>query len=226
MAKLADSFSEGMFQLSLTQLDTIQSIEPVACGIYISWLWPTMINRQTSNATYSSAAYQYTLPDRSMPSKEADTAYQGCLPSCKLHSRPFWHCQAYRQSSNIVDCTSISHNLEIGHVLCNLQTACSISRFEHNLRILRMIVQILKLSGTCIYAYCMPNIDCSLSFVVSIHNTWGTKLYHARLWRQTAQSQMADIMHGGWQRSIQVKYQERYTHTRQGFISCFECEAS
>ena len=31
--KLADSFSKGTFQLSLLQLDSIHSIEPVACGI-------------------------------------------------------------------------------------------------------------------------------------------------------------------------------------------------
>ena len=31
--RLADSFSEGMFQLLLTQLDSIHSIEPVVCGI-------------------------------------------------------------------------------------------------------------------------------------------------------------------------------------------------
>ena len=34
-------------------------------------------------------AYQYTalliLPDCNMPPMEADTTYQGCLPSCKLH---------------------------------------------------------------------------------------------------------------------------------------------
>ena len=42
--------------------------------------------------TYSSAvAHQYTalvtLPDRTMPPMKADTAYQGYLPSCELHSR-------------------------------------------------------------------------------------------------------------------------------------------
>jgi len=35
--KLAKSFSEGTFQLFLTQ----HSIEQVARGVYISWLWPT-----------------------------------------------------------------------------------------------------------------------------------------------------------------------------------------
>ena len=86
--KLADSFSEGTFQLSLPQLDSIHSTEPVV----LSWLWPTPIDRQTSNVTYSSSiAHQYTalltLPDRSRPPIEADTAYQECLPSCELHSR-------------------------------------------------------------------------------------------------------------------------------------------
>ena len=43
-----------------------------------------MIDRQTSNVTYSSSvAHQYTalltLPDRNMPPMEADAAYQGCL---------------------------------------------------------------------------------------------------------------------------------------------------
>ena len=31
--KLADSFSEGTFQLLLTQLDSTHLIEPVVCGI-------------------------------------------------------------------------------------------------------------------------------------------------------------------------------------------------
>ena len=38
-----------------------------------------------------SVAHQYiallTLPDRSMPPMEANAAYQGCLPSCKLNNR-------------------------------------------------------------------------------------------------------------------------------------------
>ena len=37
-----------------------------------------------------SIAYQHTalfaLPNHNMPPMEADAAYQGCLPSCKLHS--------------------------------------------------------------------------------------------------------------------------------------------
>ena len=33
LQKLADSFSEGMFLLSLTQLDTTNSIEQVVCMI-------------------------------------------------------------------------------------------------------------------------------------------------------------------------------------------------
>ena len=42
------------------------------------------IDRQTSNATYSSSVahkHSITLPDRSMPPMEADAAYQGCLPA-------------------------------------------------------------------------------------------------------------------------------------------------
>ena len=90
--KLADSFSEGTFQLSLLQLHRIHLVEPVACGIMpTSWLWPTTINRQTSNVTYSSSfAYQYTalltLRNRNMPLMEPDAAYQGCLPSCELYT--------------------------------------------------------------------------------------------------------------------------------------------
>ena len=46
-----------------------------------------------------SVAHQYiallTLPDRSMPPMEADTVYEGCLPSCELHSRLFT-VRAYR----------------------------------------------------------------------------------------------------------------------------------
>ena len=61
---------------------------------HISRLWPTTIDRQSSNTTYSSfVAHQHmallTLPDHSMPriAMEANAAYQGCRPSCELHSR-------------------------------------------------------------------------------------------------------------------------------------------
>ena len=49
--KLTDSFSEGMFQLSLPQLDSIQLIEPVVCGIYANcgqlWLTGKLRTRPT-----------------------------------------------------------------------------------------------------------------------------------------------------------------------------------
>ena len=46
-----------------------------------------------------------------MSPMEVDASYQGCLPSCELHSRsPTVRC--YRQSSQFVDC--MLHNVEIG----------------------------------------------------------------------------------------------------------------
>ena len=42
-----------------------------------------------------------------------DAAYQGCLPSCKLHSKSLWHCQACRQSSKFIDCKRLERNLRI-----------------------------------------------------------------------------------------------------------------
>ena len=77
--KLADSFSDDTFPLSLPQLDS-HTFNWTSSVWHISWLWPTMIDRQTSNVTYSSAvAHQYTAL-LTLP-------YQGCLPSCELHSR-------------------------------------------------------------------------------------------------------------------------------------------
>ena len=122
------------------------------------WLWLTTIARQTLNATYSSVvAHQYTalltLSDRNMSLIEADTSYQGCLPSCKLHSRSLAvkHtgkvCRLHMQIMRSGDCGHVLHNLKIAHTDCthviqfpdcahmlhnlesDLEIACSISGF-------------------------------------------------------------------------------------------------
>ena len=103
--------------------------------------------------TYSSSvAHQYTalltLPDRSRPPIEADTAYQECLPSCELHSRSL--AVGGRGACNLEiahawfmqsrDCTHVLCNLKIAHVLCNLETAQSRDSVnaQHNLKIARL----------------------------------------------------------------------------------------
>ena len=50
--------------------------------------------------------HSITLPDCSMPPMEADTTYQGCLPSCKLHMH---------SRSLTVRCTSKVESLYIAH---------------------------------------------------------------------------------------------------------------
>ena len=72
-----------------------------------------------------SVAYQYTalliLPDRNMPPMEADTTYQGCLPSCKLHMH---------SRSLTVRCTSEVESLYIthsNHKILRLHTCYAIS---------------------------------------------------------------------------------------------------
>ena len=87
------------------------------------WMWPAPLPLLINTQHYS------------LFQMEADVAYQGCLSSCELHSRSLYHCQAYRQGSKFVDCICKSHDLEIVHMLCNLQIAFSISRLECNLEI-------------------------------------------------------------------------------------------
>ena len=73
---------------------------------------------------------------------EADTVYQGCLPSCKLHCRSltirpkFKVCRLHMQITRSQDCA---------HVLCNLEITCSILRLECNLGIPRMCNAISRL---------------------------------------------------------------------------------
>ena len=54
---MADSFSEGMFPLSLTRLDGIYMIELVACEIKVV-LWPAVISRQTLNVILRGSPYR------------------------------------------------------------------------------------------------------------------------------------------------------------------------
>ena len=83
--KLADSFSEGAFQLLLTQLHLIEPAYKLTVANY-----DCQANFKR-NLLLSAVAHQYTalitLPDHSMPPMEADTTYQGCLPSSEIHSK-------------------------------------------------------------------------------------------------------------------------------------------
>ena len=100
---------------------------------HISRLRRTTIDRQTSNATFSSVAHQYTalltLPDRNMPPMEADAAYQGCLPSCELHSRSLTVGRTCVQAK-FVDC---AHAISRLHTCVTQSLDCL-----RNLGILRM----------------------------------------------------------------------------------------
>ena len=67
------------------------------------------ITRSTQNFSKTLrclSIHSITLPDCSMPPMEADTTYQGCLPSCKLHMH---------SRSLTVRCTSKVERLYIAH---------------------------------------------------------------------------------------------------------------
>ena len=70
-----------------------------------------------------------------MPPMEVDAAYQGCLPSCELHSRSL---TVGRTGKVRRLRTRVTQSPDCAHVLRNLQIACAISRLERNLGILRM----------------------------------------------------------------------------------------
>ena len=104
-----------------------------------------MIDRQTLNMTYSSSvAHQHTallaLQDCSMPpiAMEADTAYQGYLPSCKLHSRSLTvgrtgACDleiAHMWFTQSRDCARVTQSRDCAHVLRNPEIGCTISGFR------------------------------------------------------------------------------------------------
>ena len=92
---------------------------------YISWLWPTTINRETLNVTYSSSiAHQYTvlltIPVHNMPPMELDAAYQACLLSCELHSRSFAVSRISRLRTRVTqsrDSENAQRNLETAQIL-------------------------------------------------------------------------------------------------------------
>ena len=56
------------------------------------------------------------------------------------HAQEIAHCRVYWQSWKVVDCVCKSHDLEIVHVCYTISRLAvyAISRFEHNLRILRV----------------------------------------------------------------------------------------
>ena len=108
----------------------------------------TVVNydRQTSNVAYSSAvAHQYmtllTFPDHNMPPMEADTAYQGCLKSCNLHSRSL----AVGHTGG--PCTGAC-NLEIVHTCYVTSRLPAQSQDSENAQRNLEIAQILRLHGT------------------------------------------------------------------------------
>ena len=93
-----------------------------------------MINRQTSNATYSSSiAHRHiallTLPDHSMPPMETDATYQGCLPA------------SYTVDHSLFGVHGTC-NLEIAHMCYAILRLCRQSRdsenAQHNLEIVQI----------------------------------------------------------------------------------------
>ena len=110
--KFADSFSEGTFQLLQRWLHSRHLIEPVACGMLADcgqlWLTGKLRTQPT------------TFPDRNMPPMQADVSYQGCLPSCKLHSRSLTvgHTgKVCRLRMWSWDCAHVLHNLQIASAI-------------------------------------------------------------------------------------------------------------
>ena len=127
---------------------------------YISCLWPTTIDRQTSNTTYSSSvAHQYaallTPPDRNMSPMEAGTAYQGCLPSCKLHSRSLTVVstgKVRRLRTCVTQSPDCTHVIQSPDCLLNVEIRTQ-SRDSENAQCNLEIVQVLRLHRTCMYTY-------------------------------------------------------------------------
>ena len=128
--KLADSFSEGMFQLSLptlvyTQLNqwyvayklTVANYNRQANFEHDLLLFHCSSTHSITHSSRSQYAHQHialpTLPDRSMPPMEAYTTYQGCLPSCELHSRSL----------------AVGRSWDCAHMLRNPEIAYTISGF-------------------------------------------------------------------------------------------------
>ena len=96
-----------------------------------------------------------------MSPMEADAAYQGCLPSCELHSRSLAvrHTgKVYRLRMRVTqspDCAQVLHNLGIlrmRNAISRLCTSVTQSRDSENAQRNLQIVQILRLRGTFIPA--------------------------------------------------------------------------
>ena len=113
----------------------------------------------TCTPIYSSAiAHQHTalltLPDCNMPLIEAaDAAYQGCLPSCELHSRSLIveHtgkvCRLRMQIMQSWDCTRVTQSPDCARVTQS-QDWLLMSLDSENAQCYLKTVQILRLRGT------------------------------------------------------------------------------
>ena len=110
-----------------------------------------------------------------MPPMEVDAAYQGCLPSCELHSRSLTVgrtgkvCRLRTRVTQSPDCAHILRNLQIAHMcyaisrlrtcvtqspdcLRNLEIRTQ-SRDSENAQRNLEIAQILRLRGTYTYVH-------------------------------------------------------------------------
>ena len=91
-----------------------------------------------------------------MPPMEADTAYQGCLKSCELHSRSLavgrtGVCDleiAHTCLTQSLDCAYVLRNLEIAHTCYAIPRLPAQSRDSENAQRNLEIAQILRLRGT------------------------------------------------------------------------------
>ena len=139
--KLADSFSEGTFQLSLLQLHSIHSIEPVASAYKLTVAnYDRQANFERDLLLFRCLSiHSITHSSRSQyASHGVDAACQGCLLSCELQvDHPLSGVQAQ------------ARNLEIAHVchaISRLRTRVTQSRdCLRNFGILRMRSAISKL---------------------------------------------------------------------------------
>ena len=82
-----------------------------------------------------------------MPPMEADAAYQGCLPSCELHSRSL--AIGRTGACDLEIALRGLRNLEIAHILCYaIPRLPAQSRDSENAQHNLEIAQILRLRGT------------------------------------------------------------------------------
>ena len=98
--------------------------------------------RPTSLPLLINTQHYSLLPDRNIPPMEEDTAYQGCIPSCELHSRS--HSLSGLQAK-FVDCTC---DLGIEHTCYAISRLPAQSRDSENVQRNLEFVQILRLRRT------------------------------------------------------------------------------